>query len=178
MDVFEAIRGRRSIRSYKSDPVPEEDLRKILEAAIHAPSAGNLQSWEFIIVRDEDRKNALAKAAYGQMFIAEAPIVIVVCANIDRTSWRYGKRGETLYCIQDTATAIMNMMLAAHALGYGTCWIGAFDEEKARKIVGLPKHVRPVAIIPLGKPDEQPSMPSRLPLSEVVHLEKYGEKWQ
>ncbi len=178
LDLFEAIKNRRSIRAYRPDTIPEEDLKKILEAATLAPSAGNLQPWEFIIIRNSDRRRRIAKAAYGQTFIAEAPVVIVVCANLDRTAWRYGRRGETLYCIQDTAAAIMNMMLAAYALGYGTCWVGAFDEEKVSRIIEAPDRVRPVAIIPLGVPAESPRMPSRLPLSEVVHLEKYGAKWK
>ena len=178
MDVFEAIHGRRSIRAYKDEPVPDNVLKKILEAAIMAPSAGNLQPWEFVIIRDRERKERLAMAALGQMFIAEAPVVIVVGADKDRTSWRYGERGETLYCIQDTAAAIMNLMLAAYALGYGTCWIGAFHDDEVARIVGFPKNVRPVAIIPLGKPDEKPRAPPRMPLEKVVHLEKYGNRWK
>ncbi|RLF23588.1 MAG: nitroreductase family protein, partial [Thermoprotei archaeon] len=112
-------------------------------------------------------------AALGQMWIAEAPVVVVVCANIPRTAWRYGERGRSLYCLQDTAAAIQNMLLAAHALGYGTCWVGAFDEEEVSRILGLPDHVRPVAIVPIGKPAESPIPPPRRPLDEVVHWEKY-----
>lgn len=178
MDILDAIKTRRSIRAYKSDDIPENDLETILKAATLAPSAGNLQPWEFVIVKEPRRKREIAEAAWGQEFIAEAPVVIVVGANVKRTSWRYGKRGETLYCIQDTAAAIMNILLAAHALGYGTCWVGAFSDEKISKIVGFPEHVRPVAIIPLGVPAEKPSMPPRLPLSEVVHIEKYENKWK
>jgi len=176
MDIFEAIKGRRSIRSYGDEPIPDEDIRRILEAAIMAPSAGNLQPWEFVVVRDPDIKKRLARAALGQTFIAEAPVVIVVGANVDRTSWRYGKRGENLYCIQDTAAAIMNLMLAAYALGYGTCWVGAFHDDEVSRIVGFPRSVRPVAIIPVGRPRESPRAPSRLPLEEVVHLERYGNR--
>ncbi len=178
MDIFDAIKTRRSIRAYKSDDVSENDLEIILKAAICAPSAGNLQPWEFVIIRDNKKKRNLSQAAWGQEFIAEAPVVIVVGADIERTSSRYGKRGELLYCIQDTAAAIMNLMLAAHALGYGTCWVGAFADDKVSKIVGFPRHVRPVAIIPLGVPAEKPGMPPRLSLSEVVHIEKYGNRWK
>lgn len=174
MDVFEAIRKRRSIRAYLPDQVPLSDLKKILEAAVWAPSAGNLQSWEFVIVRDPVKKKRLVRAALGQKFIAEAPIVIVVGANLRRSSSVYGRRGETLYAIQDTAAAIMNLMLAACALGYGTCWIGAFYEEEVRKIVGFPDYIRPVAIIPLGKPRKVPRPPPRMDLFEVVWDEIYG----
>lgn len=177
MDLFEAIEGRRSIRAYLPDPVKEEDLRRILEAAIKAPSAGNLQPWEFIVVKDPEIKRKLTEAALGQEFIEEAPIVIVVCANTMRSSSVYGSRGASLYCIQDTAAAIQNMLLAAYALGYGTCWVGAFYEDEVSRILGLPSYIRPVAIVPLGKPAEHPSPRPRRPLKEVVHLNKYGRKY-
>jgi len=177
MDVFEAIKNRRSVRRYLSDPISDADLKRILDAARWAPSAGNRQPWEFVVVKDLERKRAIAKAALNQMFIAEAPVVLVVGANIERSASRYGSRGATLYCIQDTAAAIMNLMLAAHALGYGTCWIGAFDERKVAEIIGFPEHIRPVAIIPIGRPAERPSPPPRFALEEIVHIEKYGNKW-
>lgn len=173
MDVFNAIKGRRSIRSFKRKDVPDNDLRKILEAGIWAPSAGNLQSWEFIIVKRDDVKRELARAAYGQHFIAEAPVVIVVCANIERSAAYYGERGRTLYTLQDTAAAIQNILLAAYALGYGTCWIGAFSEEAVKEILEIPYNIRPVAIIPLGIPATKPRPPPRMPLEKVVHHEKY-----
>ncbi len=177
MDIFEAIKGRRSIRSFKPDPIPDEDLRKILEAATWAPSAGNLQPWVFVIVKDEERKRRLARAALGQMFITEAPVCIVVGANEERSAWRYGKRGRELYCLLDCAAAIQNLLLAAYALGYGSCWIGAFHDEEVREIVGFPPYIRPVAIIPIGKANEKPRAPARLPLSEVVFLEEYEKPW-
>ncbi len=173
MDVLEAIRGRRSIRRFKSDPIPEDDLMRILEAATWAPSAGNCQPWEFVIVTDEELKREIARAALAQMWISSAPVVIVVCANIPRTSWRYGERGRTLYCIQDTAAAIQNMLLAAYSLGYGTCWVGAFDEAGVKEVLRIPDNVRPVAIIPIGKPAEAPVAPPRIPLKELVHWNKY-----
>jgi len=178
MEMLEVIKKRRSIRRFKPDPIPPEHIRVILEAATWAPSAGNLQPWEFIIVTSKERKKAIAKAALNQMFIAEAPVVIVVCANIPRSSSIYGDRGATLYCIQDTAAAIQNMLLMACALGYGTCWVGAFREEEVRKILGIPRHVRPVAIIPMGIPNEKPTPPSRYPLTRVVHEENYGNPWR
>lgn len=171
--MFEAIKGRRSIRRFAPGDVKSEDLAKILEAAIWAPSAGNLQPWEFIVVRNEETKRMLARAALNQAFIAEAPVVVVVCANVERSASYYGERGRTLYCIQDTAAAIQNMLLAIHALGYGACWVGAFREDAVRKILGIPEHVRPVAIIPIGVPGERPSPPPRIPLRKVVHFEKY-----
>ena len=169
MDVLEVIKGRRSVREFKPDPVKDDDLRKILDAGRLAPSAGNCQPSEFIVVKDPSVKRGLARAALEQAFIAEAPVVIVVCANVTRTSRRYGRRGEELYCVQDTAAATQNMLLAAHSLGYGACWVGAFDDDAVAEVIRTPPEVRPVAIIPLGRPAERPRPPSRRPLSEIVH---------
>lgn len=173
MDVFEAIKGRRSIRAFLETDVPYEMVEKLIEAARWAPSAGNIQPWEFIIVRNPETKRRLVEAALGQSFIEEAPVVIVVCADEERSARGYGIRGRTLYCIQDTAAAIQNIHLAAHALGLGTCWVGAFREEEARKILEIPDGVRPVAIIPVGYPAESPSPRSRRPLKQIIHYEKF-----
>ncbi|MEM2879689.1 MAG: nitroreductase family protein [Candidatus Bathyarchaeia archaeon] len=173
MDVFEAIRGRRSIRAFRETDVPKETVEKLIEAASWAPSAGNIQPWEFIVVRNPETKRRLAEAALGQSFIEEAPVVIVVCADEERSARGYGTRGKTLYCIQDTAAAIQNIHLAAYALGLGTCWVGAFREEEARKILEIPDGVRPVAIIPVGYPAESPSPRSRRPLKQIIHYEKF-----
>ncbi|MBS7608290.1 nitroreductase family protein [Candidatus Bathyarchaeota archaeon] len=173
MDVFEAIRGRRSIRAFRETDVPQETVEKLIEAASWAPSAGNIQPWEFIVVRNPETKRRLAEAALGQSFIEEAPVVIVVCADEERSARGYGTRGKTLYCIQDTAAAIQNIHLAAYALGLGTCWVGAFREEEARKILEIPDGVRPVAIIPVGYPAESPSPRSRRPLKQIIHYEKF-----
>ncbi len=167
MDVFEAIKGRRSVREFESTPVKEKDLEKILDAARWAPSAGHCQPLELVVVKDQAQKERLARAALGQTFIAEAPVAIVVCANVARTSRRYGRRGEELYCIQDTAAATQNIHLAAYALGYATCWVGAFDEDAVAGVIKAPAGVRPVAIIPLGRPAEKPSPPQRMPLNKI-----------
>ena len=173
MDLFEAIYGRRSIRSFKETPIPEEALTKILDAARWAPSAGNVQPWEFIVVWDDETREKLASAALGQSFIAEAPVDIVVCVDLARARMAYGVRGETLYCIQDTAAAIENMLLAAYALGLGTCWVGAFSEEAVSRILNIPSGYRPVAIIPVGYPDEKPRPRPRRSLKEIVHLDRF-----
>ncbi|MCR4391985.1 MAG: nitroreductase family protein [Candidatus Acetothermia bacterium] len=168
MDVTEAIKRRRSVRKYTGDPVTEDDVRTVLTAAIWAPSAGNAQPWRFIVVRDRALREGLVGAAHGQRFLAEAPLVIVVCADLLRAQRAYGERGVTLYCLQDTAAAIQNMLLAATSLGLGSCWVGAFDEAKASELLGLPSGLRPVALIPLGR-FKEPSPPrERRPLTEVV----------
>jgi nitroreductase len=173
MDVFEAIMGRRSIRAFKAADVPPETVEKLIDAGRWAPSAGNIQPWEFIIVRKPEIKRKLAKAALGQSFIEEAPVVIVVCADEERSAHGYGGRGRTLYCIQDTAAAIQNIHLAAYALGLGTCWVGAFREDEAREALKIPEGIRPVAIIPVGYAAEAPSPRSRRPLKQIIHHETF-----
>lgn len=173
MDVLETIKGRRSIRVFKSQDIPAEIVEKLIDSARWAPSAGNIQPWEFIIVRKPETKRKLAGAALGQSFIEEAPVVIVVCANEERSSQGYGMRGKTLYCIQDTAAAIQNIHLTAYHLGLGTCWVGAFREEEARETLKIPNGIRPVAIIPVGYPAESPSPRSRRPIGQMVHYETF-----
>jgi len=176
LDVFEAIRNRRSVRAFTSETVSEEEVKRLVDAGRWAPSAGNIQPWEFIIVRDAKIKRRLVIAALDQTFIEEAPVVIVVCADERQSSMGYGSRGLTLYCLQDTAAAIQNMLLAAYTLGLGTCWIGAFHEEEARKVLKVPFDVRPIAIIPVGYPAEKPSAPPKRSIREITHYETFGRK--
>lgn len=164
---------RRSIRAFLDRDISEEDVEILVEAACWAPSAGNRQPWEFVVVRDEANKRSLAEAAYGQSFIAEAPVVFVVCADPGRSASRYGRRGTELYCIQDTAAAVQNLLLTAKANGLGSCWVGAFDESRAAEAVGAPRGVRPVAIVPVGHPAERPPPRPRRRLSEVIHRERF-----
>lgn len=178
MDISEAIATRRSTRAFKNKPIPPKIIEKLIEAARLAPSAGNIQPWEFIIIKKPETKKKLVEAALGQTFIQEAPVVIVVCANENRSIQRYGARGKTLYCIQDTAAAIENMLLTACSLGLGACWVGAFREEDAREILKIPSGVRPVAIVPVGYPDEAPSPRNRRPLNQIVHYETFHEESQ
>jgi nitroreductase len=173
LEVLEAIKGRRSIRAFTSQPVSERDVEKLIDAARHAPSAGNIQPWEFIIVREPNVKRRLALAALNQTFIEEAPVVIVVCANKEMSRSGYLTRGATLYCIQDTAAAIQNILLVAYALGFGTCWVGAFREGEVKRTLDIPEDIRPVALIPVGRPATEPSQRSKRPFDEIVHYEKF-----
>lgn len=173
MDLFEAIRLRRSMRGFTREEVSEQEVEKLLEAARLAPSAGNIQPWEFVVVRKAYAKRRLAEAALDQYFIAEAPVVIVVCADEGRSGAGYGSRGVNLYCLQDTAAAIENILLAACALGLGACWVGAFRELEVRRILSVPRGVRPVAIVPVGRPAETPRARYKRPLGEMVHREAF-----
>jgi nitroreductase len=173
MELSEAIRGRRSIRAFKKRNVPEEIVEKLIDAASWAPSAGDIQPWEFVIVKEPALKGKLAQAALDQAFVEEAPIVIVVCADERRSSMGYGFRGKTLYCIQDTAAAIQNILLTAYSLGLGACWVGAFNEGEAREAVSAPYGIRPLAMVPVGYANEIPSPRSRRPVNQIVHHESF-----
>jgi nitroreductase len=170
MDIFEAIQARRSVRQFdEAKGVSDEVLNKIVEAGIMAPSAGNGQSWHFVVVRDEQSRRRLATEAGHQLFIRQAPAVIVVCADLELAEKGYGIRGRDTYALQETAAAIENMLLAVTALGLASCWVGAFDEDKAREILDLPKNFRPVAMLPIGAPAENVKrVPPRRRLSDVI----------
>ncbi len=173
MEIPEAILKRKSIRAYAAKGLTDEEVETLIKAAIGAPSAGNMQPWGFVAVKDKSVKEALVEAAHGQSFIASAPVVIVVCTEAARTTPRYGDRGEKLYCLQDTAAAVENIMLTATHNGLGTCWIGAFDEGMAAEAVGLPKGIRPVAMIPVGYPSQDPPPRPRRPVAEVLHMDHW-----
>jgi nitroreductase len=173
MSLIDAIKNRRSIRAYKNKELPQGTIEKLIEAARQAPSAGNVQPWEFVVVSAQENKQAIAQAAYGQGALEEAQVVIVVCADENRAEESYGDRGRTLYCLQDTAAAIQNMLLTAHLIGLGTCWLGAFREDEVREVIKAPSGVRPVALIPVGYPNEAPPARTRRPLSEIMHKETF-----
>jgi nitroreductase len=170
MDFWQVIEARHSVRAF--DPgqdVPSEVIQRILKAAIQAPSAGNRQPWHFVVVRREQVRERLARAAGGQSFVAQAPVVIVVCADAGRSAERYGNRGTNLYCIQDTAAAVEHILLAATALGLGCCWVGAFDDSAAAGALQLSATLHPVAMIPIGVPMRPSSrVTTRRDLGDVV----------
>jgi nitroreductase len=165
--VLEAIRARRSIRLYKPDPVPEELLRQVLDAAHWAPSAANLQPWQFVVVTDAGLRRELGK--HARIFILRfkhvehAPVVIAILGNPAASRWHR----------IDCSLAGANIMLAAHALGLGTCWIGAFYKDRVQKTLGIPAGLDVVGLITLGFPDETPAAPPRLDLDDIVHRERF-----
>ncbi|MCW1296740.1 MAG: nitroreductase family protein [Candidatus Parvarchaeota archaeon] len=177
METLEAIKTRRSIRKFLAKPVEEEKLIQILDAARWAPSAGNTQDWMFIVVKDKGKKIQLAEIALGQFWMVNADLFIVVCTNLNKIKFAYGKRGEELYSIQDATAAIQNILLAAHDLGLGACWVGAFDEAGAARILKIPEEFRPLAIIPIGYPAEDPPPPMRIDLDKLVYFDEYGQSW-
>lgn len=176
MNVFEAIEKRRSIRSYEPTMVPKEKLEKILEAARLAPSASNVQPRHFIVVTDEERKNALSAGMFAR-FLRQAPVVIVACGD--------EKKSPKWYPI-DVAIAVENMVLAATGEGLGTCWIGSFDENKVRAVLKIPRNLRVVVLLAVGYPSGKEGLGSKVfrmvrkrkSLDEIVSIEEYGKVYQ
>ncbi|HEC86695.1 MAG TPA: nitroreductase [Thermoplasmatales archaeon] len=163
MDVFEAIKRRRSIRTYLDRPIEKEKITKLLQAAQLAPSAKNRQEWKFIVVTDEKVRKELIPACRGQKFIAEAPVVI---AGIADPTFRWYKL--------DMGIALEHVALEAVELGLGTCWIGAFDEKAVSRLLGVPPNLETVALLTVGYPREEGLKTSRKPLDEIVYYERYS----
>lgn len=165
---LELIANRRSVRHFKPDPISGEMIEELLEAACMAPSAGNMQPWFFYVIREKSLKKKLSRAALSQGMLVEAPVVIVVCAVPEQSAYRYGQRGAQLYCLQDTAAAVQNILLAATGLGLAACWVGAFNEGYSAAALEIPPTHRPVAMISLGygKGGELQA-PARKPLDQV-----------
>ena len=171
MEVMEAIQKRQSVRAYEPREVEEEKLLRVLEAGRLSPSASNRQERRFVVVKDAGMRKLLSEAAKNQKFVAEAPVVIVACAAVD-TDYVMAC-GQLAYPI-DTAIAVDHMTLQAVEEGLGTCWIGAFDEEKVKKILNIPEEVRVVSLLPIGYPADVSRPKSRMGLDEIVMLEKWG----
>lgn len=138
MDVFEAIQKRRSVRSYEATPVPVEKLKKVLEAARLAPSSGNAQPWQFIIVTNLEKRRRIAKGCRFGRFLAESPVVIVGCGN---------QKASPRWYATDTCIAMENLVLAATGEGLGTCWIGSFNEKEIREMLKIPPNLKIVALL-------------------------------
>lgn len=164
---MDALKGRRSIRSYREEPVAKDLVIDLIKAAETAPSAGNLRARKYVVVTNIQMRKALEVAAYGQSQVGAAPLLVVICADVPRSSRRYGDRGS-LYSIQDAAVAAMCLLLAAHDLGIGACWNGAFDDSIVRDALNLTEDVLPVAILSIGWPAESPHAPPARNLDEVV----------
>jgi nitroreductase len=171
MELKEVIKNRKSIRDYEDKPIPEDKLLRVLEAARLAPSGGNRQEWKFIIVRDSQRRQKLAQAAEGQTFVGKAPVVIAAVATQPTPMMICG---VPAYAV-DLAIAVDHITLAAVDEGLGTCWIGAFSQEVACKILNIPSKYKLVALMPLGFPQEQGRPKNRKSLDEIVCYETFKE---
>ncbi|MFA6665868.1 MAG: nitroreductase family protein [Armatimonadota bacterium] len=173
MDFFDAVDKRRSMRGYEAREVEQEKLDRILNAINKAPSAGNMQSYEVVVVKDKKIREALAQASRGQGFIADAPVVLVFCTNPLKAGSKYASRGVNLYSIQDATIAAAYSQLASTSLGLGTVWVGAFNPEQVAEAISAPEGITPVAIIPVGYTTENPSPTPRRSLDDLVKKEHF-----
>ena len=178
MNVIEAIQDRRSIRKFKTDPVPEDDLDMILEAARLAPSAGNRQPWRFIVVKNEDTRARLAELADHQTFVGIAPVVIAVFGDPDDSPSGYRQDPMVAYK-QDPMIAVEHMCLVAVEMGLGTCWIGPasprYDVEAIKRLLAVPERMYLTCLLPLGYPNQSPKAKSRKSREKIFYFEKYTE---
>ena len=166
MDALEAIKGRRSIRKYREEPIAEEQVMQILEAGRWAATKGNKQPWKFIILNDAQVCNDLANTLSTGKFLSEAPLGIAIVVKPD----------DPIHAVQDGAAATQNMLLAAHALGLGACWISVYDmawEGEAKQVLGIPEDERLLSVISVGHPAETPQKEKKA-LDEVTFINKYG----
>jgi nitroreductase len=170
MNVIDAIKARKSVRSYLEKPIEEEKLVSVLEAGRLAPSASNRQEWRFIIVRDKTTRKKISEAANGQSFVGNAPAIIVACAETDEHVMMCGQQCYPI----DLAIALEHIALAAVETGLGTCWIGAFDERQVKQILDIPNEIRVVGLMPLGYPTD-PSIKekTRFPFDRIVKYEHW-----
>ena len=176
MDFETVTKKRRMCREYLDKEVPQEKIDRILDLASRYPSAGHTQPQEFIVVRDQRVKEALARAALGQMYVAQAPLVIVVVSDTRRSAPRYGKRGVDFYSVIDGSFAAMLILLAVVDEGLGACFVGAFDDKDVRHVLGLPRGVRPIGIISIGYCVEGPQKFPRRSKTQIIHRNRYGNE--
>jgi nitroreductase len=168
MDVLEAIRTRRSVRKYRPESIPDEKLETILEAGRLAPSAGNRQPWLFVVVQNAERKKAVADVANNNRFLSDAAAIIVAIGDPDASARWHEK---------DTMIALEHMVLTAIALNYGSCWIGAFDEDAVKRLLKIPEKMKIIALLPIGVPAEKPAPKTRKKLSEIFFKEEWQNPW-
>ncbi len=167
-EFYDLISSRHSVRAFKEQELPKEIIEKILHTAQRAPSAGNLQSYQILVITDKEVQKRLVAASHDQNYIAQASAVFVFCADPQNAAKEYGIRGKQLFCIQDATIACAYAQITTHSLGLSSVWIGAFDEYKVNQILDVGQ-LRPVAILPVGYADETPEVTDRRPQNEIIH---------
>jgi len=178
LEFFNVLRDRHSIRAFKQKEVEQEKINIILESVNLAPSAGDLQAYEIVVIKNPRRRSALAEAALNQDFVAQAPLNLIFFINPKRSAWRYGSRGIKLYCLQDATIAAAYAQLSATALGLGSVWVGAFDEKSIMSLTGATENLVPVAIISIGYSDEEPEITPRRKMENLVHDEYFNKPYK
>ena len=175
MNFLEIIKTRRSIRKYLNKPIEQEKISEILNCARFAPSSGNIQNSRFIIVTKQDKKKEIAEACLNQYWIETAPVLIIICSDTKQIKRYYEKRGEKLYAIQNTSLIAQNIMLAAHSLNLGTCFVSAFNETAIKRILKIPEEIKVHIIITLGYPNENPRV-KKDTIESLLFFEEWGKK--
>ncbi len=175
MDVFEAIKGRRSVRRYRSEPIPNELVEKMLDAARWAPSGGNIQPWKFIVVNDKNLLEITRKVSPG--YLGDAPLAILVCSDKEKEYRVGGALGRDYLSVSDCSMAVENILLAAYALGLGTCVVKSFSRIAVKELLEIPEGIEPELLVIMGYPEHVPTPPPRSPLQEIAYLNKYGVKF-
>ncbi len=177
MDFFNAVTTQGVVKKYEKKDVDDKLIGVVLFMANQADSAGNLQPWEFIVVRDPDTKQKLHKAALKLDVVKDAPVDIVICADLKKANLKYEERGEHLYAVQDTAGAITIMMITAQILGLGANWIRSFDEQEIRTVLGLPNDIRPLGIVTLGYPSDKSPRKNHKPFESMTSIGMFRRKY-
>jgi len=175
MDLFETIEGRRSVRKYKPKPIKRQLTKKLLNAACWAPSGGNIQPWKFIVVEDRTTLEMVRKISPG--YFGETPLAILVCSDKAKAHKVGGILGRDYLSIADCAMATQNMLLAAHALGLGTCVVKSFSHAAMKEILEIPEGIEPELLVVVGYPRASPAPPRRIPLKENTYLNKFGQSF-
>jgi nitroreductase len=180
VDVLEAIHRRRSIRSFEDRPVPDDLISKIVEAGTWAPSAGNMQAWEFVVVKDHEARRKLVDTTdagstarggvHTQEWLMAAPVILIVCYDVKRMTARYGKKGRELLTVLDCMGCVQNILLAAMHFGLCSCCVVGFSPQLLKQALPIPKEIAPLLLVALGYPADHPSPPYRLPVEDVVRL--------
>jgi nitroreductase len=176
MDFETVVKRRRMCREFLDRGVPQEKIDRILDLASRYPSAGHTEPQEFIVVHNRRIKEDLAHAALDQMFVAQAPLVIVVVSDVRRSARRYGERGVRFFSIIDGAFVAMLILLAVVEEGLGACFVGSFYDEEVQEVLRLPQEVRPIGIIPIGYCAEGPRKLRRRSREQIVHRDRYGRR--
>jgi nitroreductase len=176
MDFETVVKRRRMCRVFLDRDVPQEKIDRILDLASRYPSAGHTEPQEFIVVHNQRMKEDLAHAALDQMFVAQAPVVIVVVSDVRLSARRYGERGVRFFSIIDGAFVAMLILLAVVEEGLGACFVGSFYDEEVQELLSLPQEVRPIGIIPIGYCAEGPRKLRRRSREQIVHRDRYGRR--
>lgn len=175
MNLFEAIENRRTIRGFSKAPVEFDKISLMIEAATHAPSPGNLQNWKFIIITDKEKIKSMPDYCNDQLWIAEAPVVLIVCGLPEWAIERFGEEKGREFTIQGVSAAIQNILLSAHSLELGAAWVGSFNKDTLRDKFEIPEDIDPVAVIPIGYPDYDTPEKKLKPIEGLVYFHKFGQ---